>query len=101
MTPNAQLDITGPYNDMGSGQNCTIGYGEYLHAGPCTGGETDSITISEAEARFRVKLQAYATPVRQGTHRGLTQAQFDALVDFSYNAGPGDELSKVLNMLIR
>jgi lysozyme len=47
------------------------------------------ITIDQAVAMFKDRIKAYVAPV-QRLGRTLTQEQFDALVSFCYNVGPGN-----------
>lgn len=79
--------MTKYYNDMGKNKgNCTWGIGFYAHQGVCSPDElkrkvtAPSIDIEYnkciAEAERRVKLKVKV---------GLNQAQFDALVSFTYN----------------
>lgn len=76
------------YNDMGKNKgNCTWGIGFYAHKGVCSEDElarkvdADSVDVeygkrvAEAERRVKVKV-----------HVKLSQAQFDGLVSFTYNA---------------
>jgi lysozyme len=66
----------------------TIGVGITAHDGkdPQTMGD---ITIDQAIAMFKDRIKAYVAPV-QKLGLALTQAQFDALVSFCYNVGPGN-----------
>lgn len=68
----------------------TIGVGITAHDGrdPRTMG---TITIDEAIAMFKDRIKVYVAPVQaQAQKLTLTQAQFDALVSFCYNVGPGN-----------
>jgi lysozyme len=66
----------------------TIGVGITAHDGmdPQTMGD---ITIDQAIAMFKDRIQAYVAPV-QKLRRTFSQEQFDALVSFCYNVGPGN-----------
>ena len=50
---------------------------------------TDKITKEEAFERLDRDLVQYEAGIRKYVKVGLTQGQFDALVDFAYNAGVG------------
>lgn len=74
----------------------TIGFGH-------TGSDVHSgrqITEPEAEALLRGDLAAAIECVRRAVKVGLTQGQFDALVDFCFNAGRGNFLGSSLLRLI-
>lgn len=81
-----------------SGGVWTIGYGH-------TGGVSPGQTISQAQAEqfLRQDLANFEDDVSslaQSTGVQLTQGQFDALVSFSYNCGPGNlRKSGVMQML--
>jgi lysozyme len=63
----------------------TIGYG---HTGADVGaGKT--ITEAEAETLLRADLQSAVECVNRVVTAAISQAQFDALVDFCFNAGCG------------
>jgi lysozyme len=70
----------------------TIGYG---HVGPtaCAG---KTITESEAEALLREDLQAAVACVNRAVTAEVSQGQFDAMVDFCFNAGRGSFLGSTL-----
>jgi lysozyme len=70
----------------------TIGYG---HTGPDVhSGQT--ITEFEAEALLRADLAAAVACVNRAVTAPITQPQFDALVDFCFNAGRGSFLGSTL-----
>lgn len=74
----------------------TIGYG---HTGP----EVHAgrrVTEPEAEELLRADLASAIDCVRRAVKLELTQAQFDALVDFCFNAGRGNFLGSSLLRLI-
>ena len=74
----------------------TIGYG---HTGPdVTPGKT--ITELEAEALLHADLAAAATCVNRAVNVPIHQCQFDALVDFCFNAGRGSLLKSTLLRLV-
>ena len=61
----------------------TIGYG---HTGPDVHPNL-TLTEPQAEALLRSDLAAAETCVNRSVHVPLTQPQFDALVDFTFNTG--------------
>jgi lysozyme len=70
----------------------TIGFG---HTGPeVRAGQ--HINEAEAEALLRADLGASVECVRQAVKVALAQQQFDALVDFCFNAGRGNLLGSTL-----
>jgi lysozyme len=70
----------------------TIGYG---HTGPAL---IAGMTISEAdaEALLRADLAEAVTCVNRAVNVPINQGQFDALVDFCFNAGRGNLLQSTL-----
>ncbi len=70
----------------------TIGYG---HVGPeaCAG---KTITEAEADALLREDLQEAVACVDHAVTAAVSQAQFDAMVDFCFNAGRGSFLGSTL-----
>lgn len=62
----------------------TIGYGRAHGVKP-----GDTCTQEQAEAWLVEDLNAAADIVRSAVKVPLTQGQFDALVDFTFNVGPG------------
>jgi GH24 family phage-related lysozyme (muramidase) len=80
------------YNDMGGNRgNCTWGIGTLEHRGPCTADELKrEVSPTQAEAVYSAKIGEAEREVRRRVAaQTLTQAQFDALVSFTYNMGPG------------
>ena len=70
----------------------TIGYGHTgpeVHCGQC-------ISEIEAEALLRSDLTSAVRTVRKAVQVDLAQHQFDALVDFCFNAGRGSFLGSSL-----
>lgn len=63
--------------------------------------QDDPVTEDEAEDLLRATLVKYEDAVNEMVEVDLTQGQFDALVDFSYNIGSGalrkSTLLKLLN----
>lgn len=79
------------YDDDG-GCNCTIGYGHKLHDGKCTSKDRarypNGLTEAEADTLLRtVDIPKHEREVRDNVIPLLSQGQFDALVDFSFNGG--------------
>ena len=67
----------------------TIGYGHTSAAGVPNVTPDLVITKDEAEGILKDDMEQYEAGVRKYVKVGLTQNQFDALVDFAYNAGVG------------
>jgi lysozyme len=67
----------------------TIGYGHTSSAGAPIVTSDLEITRDEAEEVLRRDMGQYEDGVRKLVTIGITQGQFDALVDFAYNAGVG------------
>lgn len=67
----------------------TIGYGHTSAAGAPEVYPDSVITQDEAEDILRRDLQQYERGVEKLVKVKITQGQFDALVDFAYNAGVG------------
>lgn len=67
----------------------TIGYGHTTAAGPPSVHEGMILTKNEAESILRKDLRKYENAVSDNVTVPLTQHQFDALVSFCYNVGPG------------
>lgn len=80
----------------------TIGYGSTAYADGTPVSMADvPITQPQAEHLLRVTLRSYEQSVRDCVRVPLSQSQFDALVSFTYNAGPqalrGSTLLRKLN----
>jgi len=69
---------------------CTIGYGHTSSAGQPGVNDGMKITQKQAEDILRRDLVKYETYVHDMVQQPLTQHQFDVLVDFVYNEGPGN-----------
>lgn len=75
------------YNDAAN--NCTYGIGTLLHTGPCSQAELQRpVTEAEINAQLNKHLITAVSAVKQKVNSAtLTQAQFDALVSFTFNVG--------------
>lgn len=84
------------YPDPGSGGDpWTIGYGTTKGVVPGM-----KITQEEAEALLRDDLEKFEKVVDEEVKVSLNQNQFDALVSFTYNVGPGALQSSTLLKLL-
>jgi lysozyme len=74
--------------------HCTWGPGILAHRGPCTKDELGKqVSQAAIDAEFARRVARAEREVRGGVRKqALTQAQFDALVSLSYNAGPRGSL---------
>jgi len=79
------------YYDNDGANNCTWGVGTLAHHGPCTPEERRRIvTVGQVNTTLATRVNEAAAAVRrQVPSRQLTQAQFDALVTYTYNLGSG------------
>lgn len=78
------------YNDPAG--HCTIGIGHLVHRGNCNGNEPAEFKRSITRPRAYALLQSDARRMEAAVNRlgvPLKQNQFDALVSFTYNVGPG------------
>lgn len=76
-----------PYNDAVG--NATVGYGHLLHRGPLNGTE-QPITELEADTNLTQDVFDKAEVFVNKITCPLNQNQYDALVDFCFNVGPGN-----------
>lgn len=81
------------YNDPGPGRHCTIGFGHKVHDGPINGSEPEEfkrgITRERGLELLRQDAVRFVAAVRRYVTVPLNQNEFDALVSFTYNLGPG------------
>jgi len=75
------------YNDAAS--HCTYGVGTLAHHGPCTPDELRRpVSIVDVNTQLASRVRSAEDAVRQRVrNHQLTQAQFDALVSFTFNTG--------------
>ena len=100
-----------PYNDGAHPLpgHATIGYGTLLHYGPVTAADRKKyghgITKTQARALMAKELVKTEGAVRRllgyRARRKMSQAQFDALVSFTYNVGIGGFAGSTLLRLIK
>jgi len=77
------------YNDMGKDKgHCTWGPGILAHRGVCTPEElARPVSAAQVNAEFDRRVNEAEAAIHRNIHVALNQAQFDALVSFTYNAG--------------
>ncbi|WP_329670561.1 lysozyme [Limnobacter sp.] len=75
------------YNDVAN--HCTFGVGTLAHHGPCTEEELRrTVTSEEVDLQLAMRVKKAEVAVRSRVKDfSLTQAQFDALVSFTFNTG--------------
>jgi lysozyme len=79
------------YPDPGTGgEPWTIGYGHTSNAGPPIVRKGMVITKDEAKAILARDITTFEVAVMSLLKRPPTQNQFDAMVSFCYNVGPGN-----------
>lgn len=80
--------------------HCTIGYGHLVHRGRCDGSEPAQFRRGLSQEQARRLLRDDARPFGEAVNARVTvplsQPQFDALVSFVYNLGPGNFASSTL-----
>jgi lysozyme len=93
------------YDLDGNGRNATIGFGHLIHSGAIDGRSDEAdfkngITLDQAVPYFADEISEHEDYVniyikQLGLDDQLTNAQFEAMVDLSYNKGP-DDVKKIL-----
>jgi lysozyme len=79
------------YPDPGTGgEPWTVGFGHTSAAGPPIVRKGMSITKDEAKAILARDITTFEVAVMSLLKRPPTQNQFDAMVSFCYNVGPGN-----------
>lgn len=87
---NREKKVMAYYDDMGPGKgNCTVGYGSLVHKNPCTDEELKTpVTHELVMSLFSANLREAERAVERNVQVSLTQAQFDALVSYTFNRDP-------------
>lgn len=89
------------YNDMGKNKgNCTWGIGFYVHKGVCTPEELQQkVTAPAVEIEYAKRVAEAERRVKTKVKVKLNQAQFDAIVSFTYNTAnvTNDRVYQALN----
>lgn len=86
------------YNDAAG--HCTIGYGHLVHLNNCDGSEPAhfraGLSQNEALALLKQDAAGFVRVIKDSVTVALNQNQFDALVSFVFNVGPGNFRSSTL-----
>ena len=90
------------YND--AARNCSIGYGHKVKKNPCDGSEPPEfhrgITEPKAGALLTQDMEAARLSVMTGASVKLSDGQYAALCDFTYNVGAGNFKGSTLLKLV-
>lgn len=93
-----------PNPETDGGRDCSVGYGHTIHEGPCNGG-VDELPFygtdqAEAEKLLETDLLEAEETVKAYVDVKLTQNQFDALVDFTFNLGSGHFIDSTVREML-
>jgi lysozyme len=98
---NTEKAVMKYYNDMGKNKgNCTWGIGFYVHKGVCTPEELkEKVTAPAVEIEYIKRVAEAERRVKTKVKVKLSQAQFDAIVSFTYNTAniTNDRVYSALN----
>lgn len=88
---NREMKMIRYYDDLGPGKgNCTTGIGHLIHKKPCTAEELAlKVTEDDVGRYFDSDVLSAENVVNRNVKVALTQEQFDALVSYTFNRGPG------------
>jgi lysozyme len=88
---NREKKMVRHYDDMGPGKgNCTMGYGHLVQRNPCSADElTTKVSERDVIGGFDSDVRTAESIVNRNVKVSLTQEQFDALVSYTFNRGPG------------
>ena len=77
------------YNDMGKNKgHCTWGAGILAHRGVCSEEELGKkVSVTSVDIEFERRVAEAERGVKRNVFTQLNQAQFDAIVSLTYNAG--------------
>lgn len=92
---NEQFSATKYPDPPGQSANWGIGYGHQWRPG-----DPDTVTMLQAVTMLLDELRVYVQCVNAHVAVEITQAQFDALVDFTYNEGCGALIGSTLLRLL-
>jgi GH24 family phage-related lysozyme (muramidase) len=85
------------YNDAGKNKgNCTYGYGTLAHYGVCTQDELKiEVTEKMVNDALNSKIREFESFIKRKVNYELNQEQYDALLSYVYNRGPGQSLATI------
>jgi GH24 family phage-related lysozyme (muramidase) len=79
--------VSSPTNDGGAVGNCTIGYGQLIHIGPCDGSESVSVSQSSAYAALKRSLDNCGGYIDDYVKVHITQNQYNVMASLICNWG--------------